>query len=81
MTDMKLICIDDKQEFIFTEGEQAFYKDRGLAEPKRCSICRLKRRAQLKTGQPFQSSQIDTERPVPTPESQEKPHEQETKTT
>ena len=56
MPDMKLICVDNKEEFTFTEGEQAFYKDRGLAAPKRCPICRLKRRAQTKTGQPFRNT-------------------------
>lgn len=31
------------QTFIFTAGEQLFYSDRNLAEPKRCPSCRSQR--------------------------------------
>lgn len=32
-------------EFIFSEGEQKFYSDRGLdSPPKRCPACRSKRK-------------------------------------
>jgi hypothetical protein len=45
MPDMKLKCVDCGKEFVFTEGEQTYYRERGLAIPKRCSGCRLKRRS------------------------------------
>ena len=44
--DKKLVCQDCGKEFIFTAGEQAFYKEKGLDnEPKRCKECRDKRKA------------------------------------
>lgn len=44
--DKTLICKDCGQEFVFTAGEQAFYKEKGLDnEPKRCKECRDKRKA------------------------------------
>jgi len=30
--------------FAFTPGEQKFYAERGLFPPKRCPMCRLKRK-------------------------------------
>lgn len=32
MPDKTLICKDCNQEFVFTEGEQAFYKEKGVRE-------------------------------------------------
>lgn len=47
MEDKTLICQDCGQEFIFTAGEQEFYKAKGFDnEPKRCKACRDKRKAQ-----------------------------------
>lgn len=41
MEDKKLICKDCGSEFIFTVGEQEFYKEKQLEnEPKRCPQCR-----------------------------------------
>lgn len=46
MADKKIICKDCKTEFLFTEGEQAFYKEKGFAnEPVRCPACRKARKA------------------------------------
>lgn len=42
--DKTLICKNCGKEFIFKEGEQAFYNDRGLAEPKHCPECRRTRK-------------------------------------
>lgn len=43
--DKTLVCKDCQAEFIFTAGEQAFYKEKGLDnEPKRCKECRIKRK-------------------------------------
>jgi len=47
MEDKTLKCQepDCGQDFIFTVGEQEFYKERGFAEePKRCKECRDKRK-------------------------------------
>ncbi|NLH97216.1 MAG: cytochrome C551 [Clostridiaceae bacterium] len=47
MPDKTLICKDCNQEFVFTEGEQAFYKEKGFEnEPQRCPECRRARKAQ-----------------------------------
>lgn len=46
MEDKTLVCQDCGKEFIFTAGEQAFYKEKGFDnEPKRCKECREKRKA------------------------------------
>lgn len=45
MTDKTLICKDCGAEFIFTEGEQAFYQEKGFTnEPVRCPECRKARK-------------------------------------
>ncbi len=47
MPDKKLICKDCGAEFFFTEGEQAFYKEKGFQnEPVRCPQCRKLRKQQ-----------------------------------
>ena len=49
MEDKTLVCQDCGKEFIFTAGEQQFYKDKGFDnEPKRCKECREKRKAARK---------------------------------
>lgn len=46
MSDKTIICKDCGKEFIFTEGEQAFYAEKGFTnEPVRCSECRKARKA------------------------------------
>lgn len=40
MADRIIECADCKQEFVFTEGEQEFYKEKGFSDPKRCQECR-----------------------------------------
>ena len=41
MIDKKIVCKDCGKEFIFTVGEQEFYKEKGfLNEPQRCFKCR-----------------------------------------
>lgn len=42
MQDKKIICKDCGTEFVFTAGEQEFYAQKGLTEPKRCKECREK---------------------------------------
>lgn len=47
MADKKMICKDCGAEFLFTEGEQAFYKEKGFTnEPTRCPNCRKDRKQQ-----------------------------------
>lgn len=47
MEDKKIICKDCGKEFVFTVGEQEFYKEKGFDnEPVRCADCRRARKAQ-----------------------------------
>ncbi|MBS5936995.1 cytochrome C551 [Clostridium sartagoforme] len=47
MEDKKIICKDCGSEFVFTVGEQEFYKEKGFDnEPVRCADCRRARKAQ-----------------------------------
>lgn len=47
MADKTLICKDCNKEFVFTEGEQAFYKEKGFEnEPQRCPDCRRAKKQQ-----------------------------------
>ena len=40
MSDERLICVNCGRSFIWSHGEQRFYKERNLAQPKRCKECR-----------------------------------------
>lgn len=41
LADRILYCKDCKQAFVFTVGEQRFYKEKALLnDPKRCKDCR-----------------------------------------
>ena len=42
MSDLTLTCKDCTNEFVFTEGEQEFYRQKGLKAPTFCLICRAK---------------------------------------
>lgn len=45
MADKTIICKDCGSEFVFTEGEQAFYAEKGFTnEPVRCADCRRSRK-------------------------------------
>lgn len=47
MADRTMKCKDCGCEFVFTEGEQAFYKEKGFEnEPTRCPNCRKARKSQ-----------------------------------
>lgn len=47
MSDKTLKCKDCEAEFVFTEGEQAFYLEKGFEnEPQRCPDCRRARKQQ-----------------------------------
>ena len=47
MADKTLTCRDCGSEFVFTEGEQEFYKEKGFEnEPTRCPACRKAKKHQ-----------------------------------
>jgi len=47
MADKTIICKDCGSEFVFTEGEQAFYKEKGFEnDPVRCPACRRNKKQQ-----------------------------------
>ena len=47
MADKTLVCKDCGTDFIFTEGEQQFYAEKGFDnEPQRCIDCRKARKSQ-----------------------------------
>ncbi|MFB0918545.1 MAG: zinc-ribbon domain-containing protein [Clostridiaceae bacterium] len=47
MTDKTIVCKDCSSEFVFTVGEQEFYKEKGFEnEPVRCPECRRAKKAQ-----------------------------------
>jgi hypothetical protein len=45
MADMEITCRDCGKTFVFTEGEQEFYAQKGFSNPVRCSDCRQKRKS------------------------------------
>ena len=47
MEDKTIVCKDCGKEFIFSVGEQEFYKEKGFEnEPVRCPDCRRARKQQ-----------------------------------
>jgi len=51
MPDKSVMCADCGNEFVFTEGEQEYYQERGFTEPKRCKACRDLRKRNRDGGQ------------------------------
>ena len=45
MSDKTIVCKDCGNEFVFTEGEQNFYAEKGFQEPTRCKDCRNSRKS------------------------------------
>ncbi|MCI8309435.1 MAG: cytochrome C551 [Clostridia bacterium] len=56
MADIELTCKDCGNTFVFTEGEQEFYAQKGFSNPVRCQECRQKRKAN-KANQDDQNNQ------------------------
>ena len=49
--DQHIKCADCGEDFVFTAGEQAFYREKGLTNaPTRCKSCRDKRKAERSGG-------------------------------
>ena len=44
MSDKVIECVECGRTFIWSCGEQRYYKERGLSPPKRCKECRARRR-------------------------------------
>lgn len=44
LKDKEITCKICGSSFTFSIGEQTFYHDRGLADPKRCPECRQQKR-------------------------------------
>jgi len=44
MADKTLTCRDCGSEFVFSEGEQIFYNEKGFSDPSRCLDCRKARK-------------------------------------
>ena len=54
MADKTLTCRDCNNEFIFTEGEQEFYKEKGFEnEPQRCPDCRRAKKQERRGGNSY----------------------------
>lgn len=43
--DKILVCADCREEFLWNASEQDFYAQRQFSEPRRCSACRVARKA------------------------------------
>lgn len=57
MPDKTLNCKDCNAEFVFSEGEQNFYKEKGFEnEPVRCPECRKARKNQRNNNRNFSNN-------------------------
>lgn len=51
MADKTLVCADCGADFVFTDREQAFYREKGFDnEPKRCPACRAAKKQSKRDG-------------------------------
>lgn len=51
MADKTITCKDCNEDFVFTESEQAFYREKGFEnEPQRCPACRAAKKQQSRGG-------------------------------
>lgn len=44
MSDTKITCVDCDTQFLYSLGEQQFFREKGLSNPKRCPDCRAERK-------------------------------------
>ena len=57
--DTSLICIDCRNDFIWSAGEQQFFHDKGLKNPpKRCKLCKQAKNERLAAITAAQSSGV-----------------------
>lgn len=58
-TDVNISCIDCEKDFIWTVGEQTFFRDKGLQNPpKRCKECKQAKNLRLASIAAAQASGI-----------------------
>jgi hypothetical protein len=50
MPDLTLKCVDCQAEFAFVEKDQKFFAEKGYQAPKRCKVCRDKKKAARASG-------------------------------
>lgn len=50
MSDTRLVCVECGEAFIWSEGEQRYYRERGLSQPKRCQNCRSHKNQERESG-------------------------------
>lgn len=50
LVDRWLICVECEREFVFEIGEQKYFQLNALQIPKRCPLCRIKRRIAFTEG-------------------------------
>jgi CxxC-x17-CxxC domain-containing protein len=51
MSDKTLVCRDCSENFVFTESEQEFFREKGFEnEPQRCPACRAAKKQQSRGG-------------------------------
>lgn len=59
LADTDILCIDCGENFIWTIGEQVFYRDKGLKNPpKRCKDCKQAKNERLATIAAAQASGV-----------------------
>lgn len=58
--DKTLKCADCGTEFVWTAGEQAFYAEKGLQEPKHCPKCRAARKEARKARRAASKEKVET---------------------
>jgi len=47
--DKLMVCVDCGSDFVWERGEQEYFWSKGLADPKRCSKCRVHRRLTIRS--------------------------------
>jgi uncharacterized membrane protein YgcG len=50
MPDQTLVCRECNTQYTFTDGEQAFFKEKGFTPPTRCPDCRRRKKAERMAG-------------------------------
>ncbi len=58
MSDKTIVCKDCNADFVFTQNEQDFYREKGFEnEPLRCPDCRSARKRQSRGGGNFRGGE------------------------
>ena len=59
MSDKQLVCKECQKEFLFTLGEQEFYKEKGfLNAPQRCPECRKARKQEKRNSRVINTNRV-----------------------